>query len=79
MRERVEDYPAGVRNLLEWARYHLEQLDILEREFRAWEAAQVEAESAPCAETLLLLGTISKAEQARLRWEGMRAVKGGEG
>ena len=37
---RLEDYPPGVQDLLQWARHHLEQLAILEREFRAWQAAQ---------------------------------------
>ena len=39
---RLEDYPPGVQCLLKDAAYHLEQLDLLEREFRAWQAAQGE-------------------------------------
>jgi len=63
----LSDYPPGVQDLLKWAGYHLEQLDKLEREFRAWEALQ-EVQEQPCPEMLLQLGTPSRAEQARLRW-----------
>lgn len=40
---RLENYPPGVQDLLKWARHHLEQLAILKREFRAWQAAQGES------------------------------------
>lgn len=42
---RLEDYPPGVQCLLKDAMWHLEQLGLLEREFRAWQTAQGEARS----------------------------------
>lgn len=65
MANKLEDYPPGVQDLLKQAGYHLEQLDLLEREFRAWQAAQVEGPT-PYIKALPLP---SYAEQARLRWE----------
>jgi len=41
---KLEDYPPGVQDLLKWAYHHLEQLDLLEREFRAWQIDQGETE-----------------------------------
>ena len=37
---KLEDYPPGVQCLLKDAAWHLEQLAILEREFRTWQTAQ---------------------------------------
>lgn len=45
-RTRLQDYPPGVQDLLTWAYHHLEQLGRLEREFRAWQAAQGETGTA---------------------------------
>ena len=44
MSNRLEDYPPGVQCLLKDAMWHFEQLDLLEREFRAWQTAQGETE-----------------------------------
>ena len=43
---RLEDYPPGVQCLLKDAKRYLEQLGLLEREFRAWQAAQGETGTA---------------------------------
>lgn len=54
----LKSYPPGVQDLLKWAAFYLQQLDILEHEFRAWQ------------ENERVKQTISRTEQARLRWEG---------
>lgn len=59
----LSDYPPGVQDLLRWAKFHLEELDKLELEFRAWQTTQ----ETSCIETAPML--LSRAEQARLRWE----------
>ena len=65
----LSDYPPGVQCLLKDAAWHVEELYKLKLEFEAWQAAQAEANPAPCAEAILLLGTPSKAQCARIRWE----------
>jgi len=78
----LEKYPPGVQDLLRWAGYHLEQLELLEREFRAWEAGQGETSSVSYDGLLQLpmlsgeegmqrlqVGTRSRAEEARRQWE----------
>ena len=76
MKKILEDYPAGVQCLLKDAAWHLEQLDDLEREFRAWEEARSWPKDAPGPE--VLLSTPSRAEQARARWEARARAVGGE-
>ena len=56
---KLEDYPPGVQCLLKDAMWHVEQLDLLEREFRAWQAAQQSG----------IVQTATLAEIARQRWE----------
>lgn len=55
--KQLQDYPGDIQYLLQEAKWHLEQLDILELNFRAWEENQKVKQ------------TVSRAEQARLRWE----------
>lgn len=76
MANRLEDYPIGIQVMFRQAGELLERLDRMEMDYRAWQASEAgraweaaQAEAAPCAATLLLLSTPSKAEQARLRWE----------
>jgi hypothetical protein len=94
MRKRMNDYPVGVQDLLRWAGYYLEQLDGLEREFRAWEQAQdigrVQVVTLETAGAALRADRMRKAgeslagpsyaEAARWRWERReRGRPGGEG
>ena len=66
--------------MLKWARYHLEQLDILEREFRAWERTQtpdctVSIEVAVMSRSALLpLAPAAQAERARFGMSGTTRV-----
>ena len=68
----LNDYPPGVQDLLRWAKFHLEELDKLELEFREWQVAQ---ESTLSTEVIALM-LPTRAEQARQRWEArVRALQ----
>ena len=62
------EYPPGIQNLLEWGKYHLEELARLELDFRAWQAAQKVRPNSD-TEFVTLLNAPSRAMQARLNWE----------
>lgn len=72
---RLEDYPPDIQDLLKWAGHHLEQLERLEHDFRAWQAEQgliIKHEVLPTptrAECVQALEVATHAEAARRRWE----------
>lgn len=81
------DYPPGVQVMFRQAAELIERLDRMEMDYRAWQAseagrawevAQQVDEPGLCAGTLLLLGTPSRAEQARRRWEARARAVGSE-
>lgn len=72
----IKDYPIGVQDLLRWAGYHLEQLDKLEREFRAWEQAQ-DIDSVQLM-TLNMVADSFKAQRRRDALQGPYAPSGAE-
>lgn len=55
--KQLHEYPGDIQHLLQEAAWHLGQLDILELNFRAWQENEAVKQS------------LSRAEQARLRWE----------
>ena len=64
MKQQLEHYPPDVRVLLQQAGELLEQLDRMERDFRAWEETQVVKRAQ--------LPPPSFADAARLQWKPER-------